>query len=333
MVAVPLLFPDGRLASPWWRWPARLALAAGVVGVLAGATAEAMVDDEFPTAVNPLALPVSTASYWAVGEVGVLTCLAVGVAAIVALTVRMRRLPEPQRQQHAWFVAGVVIALAVTVLPLPQAVNFAGNALAILTFGVGIVRYQLFDIEVVLSRALVFAVLTGAALVAYVTVAAALGAGLTGGPGLIPAVVAAVAAIVLAQGRQRLQRAVERLLYGDRGDPLGAITALGERLDHALDSDAVLPTVVTAVRETLRLPYAAVQLSGEPAPACTAGERPARLAEFPLAHAGERVGVLVVGLRRGESDLDSADEPRNWAAPASSRSRRAWVPTWRPCCP
>lgn len=307
MVALPLLFPDGRLASARWRWPARLALAAGVVGLLGAATAEAMVDDEFPLAVNPLALPLPTPVQWAIAEVAVLTCIAVGVVAIVALTVRMRRLPEPQRRQHAWFVAGVVITFTVTYLPLPPAVNFAGNALAILIFGVGIVRHQLFDIEVVLSRALVFALLTGGALIAYVTAAAALGAGLTGGPGLIPAVVAAVAAIALAQGRQRLQRAVERLLYGDRGDPLGAMTALGERLDHALDSEAVLPTVVTAVRETLRLPYAAVQLSGEPVPAFTAGEPPARLAEFPLAHAGEEVGVLVVGLRRGESDLDHAD--------------------------
>ncbi|HEU4423543.1 MAG TPA: histidine kinase [Pilimelia sp.] len=308
MVAVPLLFPDGRLASPRWRWPARLALAAGAVGLLAAATAETIVDDEFPAAVNPIDLPLPDGPQMAVANVAFFACIAVGLAAIVGLAVRMRRLPEPRRQQHAWVVTGVVLALVVTFVPLPAAVTFAGNALAIVAFGVGIVRHQLFDIEVVLSRALVYALLTAGALAAYLVTAAVLGVGLSGGPGLLPAVVASVAALLLAGGRQRLQRAVDRLLYGERGDPLRALTALGVQLDRALDSEAVLPAVVTTVRETLRLPYAAVQLSGEPAPVCAAGDPPARTVEFPLAHAGERVGVLIVGLRRGESGLDPADD-------------------------
>jgi signal transduction histidine kinase len=64
---------------------------------------------------------------------------------------------------------------------------------------------------------------------------------------------------------------------------------------------------VDTVRRTLRLPYAAIQLANEPAPACSSGEPPAGTATFPLAHAGNEVGVLVVGLRRGETDLAGAD--------------------------
>ena len=97
------------------------------------------------------------------------------------------------------------------------------------------------------------------------------------------------------------------MLYGERRDPLGALTTLGERLSKALDSDAVLPAVVETVRQTLRLPYAAVRLTGEDRPACESGEAPGRTAEFPLAHAGARVGTLVVGLRRGENALSAAD--------------------------
>jgi two-component system, NarL family, sensor kinase len=193
----------------------------------------------------------------------------------------------------------------VTWTPLPDAVTFAGNALAVAAFGVGIVRYQLFDIEVVLSRAVVYALLTAGALAAYLLAAAALGVRTEAGFG--PAIVAAVAALLLAGARQRLQRVVDHVLYGERRDPLRALTDLGEHLGRALDADAVLPAVVDAVRDTLRLPYAAVQLTGEDRPACESGEAPAHTAEFPLSHAGAQIGVLVVGLRRGETALSAAD--------------------------
>jgi hypothetical protein len=86
----------------------------------------------------------------------------------------------------------------------------------------------------------------------------------------------------------------------------------------------VLPAVVAAVRKTMRFPYAAVQLAGETEPACADGEAPARTAEFALAHAGIRVGTLVVGLRRGETALSAADSDL-LAAFAAGRS--AWPPT------
>jgi two-component system NarL family sensor kinase len=291
LVAVPLLFPDGRLPSARWRWPAAFALASGVVTLLAMSTTEYIVDDGYPAATNPLDLPLPDGPQITVALVAFFATVAVGAAAIGALVLRMRRLGPPQRQQHAWFV------------PLPDAVTFLGNGLAIAAFGVGIVRYQLFDIEVVLSRTLVYALLTAVALAAYLATAALLGSNLETGPALV----AAVVALVLAGGRQRVQRAVDRLLYGERSDPFGALSALGEQLDRALDSDAVLPAVVDAVRRTLRLPYVAVHLTGEPGPACEAGVAPAHTADFPLAHAGERVGVLVVGLRRGETTLAGRD--------------------------
>jgi signal transduction histidine kinase len=57
----------------------------------------------------------------------------------------------------------------------------------------------------------------------------------------------------------------------------------------------------------MRFPYAAIQLAGETEPACADGEAPAHTAEFALAHAGIRVGTLVVGLRQGETALSAAD--------------------------
>jgi signal transduction histidine kinase len=305
LVAVPLLFPDGRLASLRWRWPAAAALAGWTLAVFAYATTDASVQDAFPEAHNPFDLPVPDGPQLAVALVGFFTAVGVGVAALVALVLRMRRLGRPERARYAWFVAGVVLVLAVSESHLPDVVTFAGNALAVVAFGVGIMRYQLFDIEVVLSRAVAYTVLTAGALAAYLLAATVLGARTEAGVG--PAVVAAVVALLLAGARQRVQRIVDHLLYGERSEPLEALTDLGERLSAALDADAVLPAVVEAVRQTLRLPYAAVKLAGEDRPACESGDPPGRTAEFSLAHAGTPVGSLVVGLRRGESALSAAD--------------------------
>jgi hypothetical protein len=261
---VPLLFPDGRLASPRWRWPARVALGAGALAVVALATTESIVDDGFPDATNPIDLPWPDGPNLVVGLAGFFTVVVVGAAATVGIAVRMRRVGEPERGQYAWYVASVGLALLSTFLPLPDALGFAGNLLSVAALGIGIVRYRLFDIEQVLSRAVVYAILTAGAVAAYVLAVAALGSRLDNGVG--PAIIAALAALALASGRSRLQRAVDRLLYGERRDPLAALTTLGDRLGAVLDTDAVLPVVVETVRQTLRLPYAAVQLAGDDSP-------------------------------------------------------------------
>jgi signal transduction histidine kinase len=96
-------------------------------------------------------------------------------------------------------------------------------------------------------------------------------------------------------------------MYGDRRDPVAALTGLGERLSLAVGDDEVLPRILDAVCGTLHLPYGEVRFAGELAPACTAGEKPEHTAQFDLVHAGEQVGVLVVGMRRGETELSAAD--------------------------
>jgi two-component system, NarL family, sensor kinase len=303
MVGLPLLFPAGRLPSPRWRWPARVAVAGGALATAAMATTGQVVHEEYPDAGTPFDLPLPDGPQLAVALAGFFVAIAVGVVAIAAIVVRMRRAESVRRRQYAWFVTAIGLALTVGLLSLPEAVAFAGNLLAVAALAVGIVRHGLFDIELVLSRTLVYAVLTAGALAAYLVAAAAVGAGLNTGLG--PALVAAVAALVLAGLRHRVQRGVDRLLYGQRGDPLAALTSFGERLGQALDTDAVLPAIVDIVRSTLRLPYVAVRLAG--APAVQSGEAVTATVEFPLAHAGEQIGVLVVAARRGESTLSRSD--------------------------
>lgn len=305
--AVPLLYPRGEIPSIRWRWPARLALAGGLVATVGIATTQLIVQDTYPEARNPFDLPIPDGAQAAIASAGFVVVIGVGVSAVCAIAVRIRRhANRSERAQDAWFVTSVGLALVFNLVPgLPLWAVFAGNAASVAALAVGIVRHRLFDIEVVLSRALVYAVLTAGALAGYLLVAVLLGTGLEAGLG--PALGAAVAALLLASIRQRVQYAVDRLLYGRRHDPLAALTALGQRLAVVLDTDAVLPAIADTVRETLRLPYAAIWLTGEQAPAYTSGELPTRTATFPLTHTGEQVGELIVGLRGGESALSPAD--------------------------
>ena len=224
---------------------------------------------------------------------------------MLAVALRMRRADQRRRQQYAWFVAAVALAGPLSFLPVSDFVAFLLNLASVACLAIGIVRHGLFDIELVLSRAVVYAALTAVALVAYLAAAALLGAGSDVGVG--PAVVSALVALLLAGGRHRLQALVDRVMYGESRDPLSALTSLGERLGGAVDTDEVLPVTVESVRRTLNLPYAEVRLAGESDVASASGTRPERTADFPLRHAGVENGVLVVGLRRGEHALPDRD--------------------------
>ncbi|MFG1628412.1 histidine kinase [Kribbella sp. NPDC049227] len=306
LAAVPLLYPDGHLPSPRWRWPARAALVAGCLAVLAFGTTQAAVDDAgFPDVSNALDLPVADSVNIALVAVGFAVVLLVGVAAVVAIVVRMRHADARERRQSSWFVAAVAFAGPASFIPAPQYVHFILNVAAVACLTVGIVRNGLFDIELVLSRTVVYVALTAVALGVYLAVAALLGS--KSDAGLVPAVIAAVAAMLLAGARRRVQAVVDRLMYGDRRDPMSALTTLGDRLSAALDTDAVLPATVEGVRTALNLPYAEVRLAGEDSPAFTSGTRPDHVASFALNHVGEEVGLLVVGLRRGEQELAASD--------------------------
>jgi two-component system NarL family sensor kinase len=299
---VPLFFPDGKVRSPAWRWPARIVVTATAVGSVLALTAQELMSPGFT---DPVGLPVparlqlvAVAVCWAVVFIG-------GIAATIGLLVSMRSADDLQRRRYAWFLVSRVLTLVFVLVPLPELARSAVMVLATASIAVGIIWYGLFDIEPVLSRTIAYALLTSAAVGAYLVATVAVGAGLHGGYG--PVVAAAVVALVLAGVRLRVQRWVERLLYGERRDPLSALTNLGTRLSTALDTGAVLPAVVETVRATLRLPYAAVQLAGGERATIESGQAAGALERFPLVHAGQPVGTLIVGTRRGEMRLNTAD--------------------------
>jgi len=118
-------------------------------------------------------------------------------------------------------------------------------------------------------------------------------------------VAAGVVAVLAAPVRARLQRAVDRLVYGDRGDPYAALSELGRRI--AGSPDDLLHEVVGAVTEALRTGYAAVILAGDDEPTASVGRSTTREVVVPLSLRGEPVGSLVVAQRSPGEEFSRND--------------------------
>ena len=237
--------------------------------------------------------------------------LAIYLAGLVALVLRYRRGDETQRQQILWVLLAVIALVA---LQIVDALWPGDGWLGILSLGllpagitVAILRAQLLDIRIVVSRSLLYLLLTGGIALVYLGLVAGLGwlsVGLNTGAAVVATVIIAVAFNPL---RVRLQRLLDRAFYGARRDPVRALAAVGERLTEvAAPRGDGLAGVLQALCEVLRLPWAAIVVDGVELAAY--GTRPPDRHGVLISSGGEAVGELVVGLRTGESRLAAADE-------------------------
>jgi two-component system, NarL family, sensor kinase len=321
---VLLLFPDGRLPSPRWR-PAAwvLALCTGLLTLAAAVDPHPIDLSGVGTVSNPLGiegLRPATAILTLVFFVDMAALLASAAAPIL----RFRRATGDERQQLAWVgyvvaVTGLVgiagIVLVQTRHPLAADVT---GILALVGVGVGIpmgagiaiLKHRLYDLDLVVNRTVVYGALTACVIGIYVAVVGVLGVVFQQRGGLGASLVAAgVVAVLFQPLRERLQRGVNRLLYGDRAEPYAAVTRLGQRLETSLAPDAVLPTVVDTVAQALRVPYAAMELRRDDGfePVAAHGQPSHDVLELSLTYRGETVARLLIGARaRGES-FNAAD--------------------------
>jgi two-component system NarL family sensor kinase len=297
-----LLFPDGRLPSRRWRpvlWAVVLTAPLFVVAQGAGARLGGQVEGFF-TISNYDDLTV----LWVIAEVRTAAAI---VLAVASLFVRYRRVGEVQRRQLLWLLLASVALLA-GVLPwsfvagTPIAVLFAIPLIPV-AVAVAIVRHQLFDIRLVVSRTMAFLLLSAIVVAAYAGLVALLDrlVARTLRNSALPAVIVALGA---SAALPRLQRMVERAMYGQRRNPAVVASRVGREL--ATDPDRGLAGVVAAVRGALRMPYAAIVSRGEVVAAD--GSAPdGGTGSVPLEYGGEAIGELLVGLRRGERELSPAD--------------------------
>ena len=322
-LSLPLLFPDGRLPSARWRPLAWLAAATAALLVAAVATGPD-ADPSLPEVRNPLVLAGAEQILPLVGALLVPLLAASFVGSVAAVVVRFRRSRGEERLQLRWYAYAVALVLAAGLVPVllrllglgPSDTLLVGTLQAAalpcvpVAVGIAVLRHRLYEIDVLVHRTLVYGALSLCVAAVYVLVVGYVGALFQTGDSLAVSLAAAGLVAVLFQPlRERVQRAVNRLLYGQRDEPYAALSRLGQRLEATLAPEAVLPSIVQTVREALRLPYAAVAIprddylavaaaSGSPAP------DPLRL---PLTYRGEAVGELLLGRRSGEEDFSPAD--------------------------
>ena len=268
-------------------------------------------------AATRLVTPTSTA--W-LGTVAPAQLLIVIPCALIGfwLAVRAYRGAEPGvRKQVRWAVAGAGVAfiLGLSLIFVPQLLT--GRSLVPLSVlglfvlpapigvAIGILRYRMFDIEIVVNRTLVYGGVTAVILGVYTSAVLIIGAVLPQAGGFPASLVATgVAAVLALPVRDRLQRAVNRLMYGDRDDPYRALARLAQRLESTIEPVAMPRAVVESVAEALRLPYVALEIGPPDAVEMqeSRGQPVDEPLAIPLVYGAEIVGRLLLSPRApGES--------------------------------
>jgi signal transduction histidine kinase len=250
---IPQLFPTGRPASARWR---RLAVAtvidAAALVVIPSLGPSTLFMDNHPGVAHPVAIihrPTVDVLY----NVANTASLAIFVASAIVVVLRYRRARGDERLQMKWFAAAAVVAaiglvVGVGIVPDGPAIVFALLAPLIpIAAGIAILRYRLYDIDVVISRALRYTLL--AAFITIVYVAIVVGAGLVSGSASshIASIAATVVVAVLFQPvRARAERLANRLVYGERATPYEVMAGFSARVADTVSTDDVLPQMAEA---------------------------------------------------------------------------------------
>jgi signal transduction histidine kinase len=294
------IYPEGRLPGPRWRLPVAMSVlgtAMLTVSMLSGYNDVAPGPPPVTLAIPEPALMVF-AGLTAVSFVG--GTLAIWVMSVV----RLLHAGSPERQQLAWLLCAVIpFFLFGFFSPWELAIHVFGLAVPV-AIAVGVLRFHLLGIEVVLRRGLVYGALTATVIGVYLSVTAIAGSRLDRGP--VPGVVAAaLVAVGLTPLRERVQRGVDRLVYGDRRDPMRAVTRFGDSVAAAGEPKDLLPTVLTTVTNAVHAPGAAV-LSPDGRVLAAQGSH-ARGVMLPLKVSGHDVGTLQVSDRNPREPYTQGD--------------------------
>ncbi len=288
-IALPLsllLLPDGHLPSRRWR---PIAVAVAVTSPLFVLEVGLAPTDlaGFPDSYLILPGYEGLSWLWTLSEVRLALSMLVGV---LCLILRYVGGTEVVRRQLLWLLsAAAVVLLAVVPFGLvsgtPLVVLFAIPLLPA-AVAVTVLRYQLLDIRLVVARGATYALLSGLVLAGYAGLVALLSSG------VVSALIVALLALPL---RVRLQRSVDRVLYGERADPLRVASRVGRRLASGLED------TLEEVRAALRLPYVGVTVDG-----LVVAESGAL--DGPTSSLALDDGSLLIGLRSGDKVLGPADE-------------------------
>jgi hypothetical protein len=264
-----VVFPAGRVPSPRWRSIVTVVLA-GYGAIWVGiATAPSHLDPPLDSFENSLAV-TSNRNYIVPFLAIIGVCLVLTAVAGINLIVRFRRSRGLERQQFKWLAASA--ALLVVSLPLATLSDFSGAAgipfgIALLTLpfsvGIAVLRYRLYEIDVVINRTLVYGSLTALLAGAYVGLVLLFQLALhplTGGSGLAIALSTLAVAALFRPARARIQALVDRRFYRRKYDAARTLEAFAARLREEVDLDALRVELASVVAETMQPAHVSVWL-------------------------------------------------------------------------
>jgi hypothetical protein len=257
---VLLLTPTGSLPSPRWRWWARVAGAAPVVAVLAGAVQPDPLAPEWYG--NPLAVPVLYRILAVPGVVAIAVALASVLVGAVSLLLRFRRARGVERLQLRWLALAAALAgglLLVTLVagylaldPVVLTTISLCVALLPLATGAAILRYRLYDLDRIISRTLAYGLLTVLLGLGYAAVVLGLGRLLGRDSSLVVAAATLAVAALFQPARRRVQRLVDRRFNRRRYDAAGTVEAFAARLRDQVDLQALHGELLGVVDQTMQ---------------------------------------------------------------------------------
>ena len=274
LVALPLaltVFPDGRLPASRWRLALTVAVTLSVIATAIAALAPGNLLGYEGRFVNPFAAPgeIGRLAAW-MAEVGTVTQLLPPLVGIAAIGVRFRRARGAERQQLKWllfplalFVTMITtgIAVASTQPTLANDVRWmftvalVALALVPISAGIAVLRYRLYDIDLVIRRTLVYGAVVVILGVSYIALVLGLQSALTtfSGNDTVPVALSTlIIAAMFVPLRTRVRQVVDRRFYRSRYDAQRTVESFAGRLRDEVELDAVRQALANTVGEAVR---------------------------------------------------------------------------------
>jgi hypothetical protein len=280
-VSYLLLFPTGRLPSRRWRWLAWLTVAYVLVGVITAAFSPGAYLGSLGPIRNPLGVEGFTNVYKAI-----LYTLSpiLFLAAALSVFMRLRRSVGVERQQIKWLAyaaAGLAISVILIIISIvidaPRWYEWAANAIFVavipgvpISIGIAILRYRLYDIDIIINRTLVYGSLTATLVVLYfggIVVLQRLFVLLTGQRSTLAVVASTLLiAALFTPLRRRIQSFIDRSFYRRKYDARKTLEAFSSKLRDETDLNALSEDLTSVVRETMQPAHVSLWLWSERAP-------------------------------------------------------------------
>ena len=257
-----LLFPDGRLPSRRWKPVAWLGVVAIVITVVPVAVTAWPMRGRSLTNIGDDAPPGATEAFtlaFNIQVAGVLLMFVLGIASAASLIIRFRRATGDEREQLKWFAFAGAFLVSAIIANSPLFNGFGGSVLpglALLTVpvavGIAMFKYRLYDIDIVINKTVVVAVLATFVTVVYLAIVVGIGTaiGTSGEPNLGLSIAAtAVIALAFQPLRERARRLADRVVYGKRATPYEVLSDFSERMAETYSTDDVLPRMARILSE------------------------------------------------------------------------------------